>query len=729
MPRNIRPNTFVNPYNFVSIPDNVQVDTKKQIERISDASLTGYIDCTLDTLSPIFIPNTTNNDVLMKRDKKGRLIKSYDFNSYEDLYGQSRDDTHASRPIIPGSALRGVMRSVYEAAVNGCFSAIDKQEKDYLQRRTDPKSPKNPGVLKFDSQSQKWTLHPAERVMLNVSLPENAKNGVFTQLDQYNVGEKVYITKSTQSWKKELRNKDGSPVLNKSGEIIIIDIGYVVAAISKAPFKGALEGYVLHGLPFGTKKHHDSVMLINPHCKILQVEEDDITRLQQVVEFYGKAKKEKQEEEGDIVDNNTEDVKIPYSDFAELIRMKATTPVFYSLVGDNLYLAPACITKEVFVNDVRSILTSQGKHQPCTKTNDLCEACSLFGMVGEDNEDALCGRLRFADATPVVADKIEDIDNYWLTWYESFLCLPELSNPKTNSAEFYMEVSRPENDQYVRYSNITYDYIQQKGQRNPPVILPKLRGRKFYWHSTTPNVISGKESWRNTWVRLIKKGKKFSSRIYFDKISEKELQKLLWVLTFGSKVCAHKIGHGKPVGLGSVQFVPTSIMVRTLENREDGIHYVMIDKHVTDGYDPYNLKIEEFEHNKQIEELALISTVSEDAIFKEVHYPWNGRNLENYYWFMANHEAGFPIFLPHILDDDPFLSTNPAFPAPVYTPNHQQGTPPIGSMNSKNNTNPNQNRMKKPDANSGFSTGGIDVAGAMKKAELKEEKKRKKKKK
>ena len=78
-------------------------------------------------------------------------------------------------------------------------------------------------------------------------------------------------------------------------------------------------------------------------------------------------------------------------------------------------------------------------------------------------------------------------------------------------------------------------------------------------------------------MQLVKKGMDFSFSVFFDRITEKQLRKLVFALDLGensddSRRC-HKLGHGKPVGLGSVKIIVDQIITRSfVEN-----HYSLND--------------------------------------------------------------------------------------------------------------------------------------------------------
>ncbi len=70
-------------------------------------------------------------------------------------------------------------------------------------------------------------------------------------------------------------------------------------------------------------------------------------------------------------------------------------------------------------------------------------------------------------------------------------------------------------------------------------------------------------------MKIIYPGAEFVFDIYYDGITDLQWQNLLWVLTLGenqsdSKMC-HKLGHGKPLGLGSVKLVVESCEERKVD--------------------------------------------------------------------------------------------------------------------------------------------------------------------
>ena len=109
----------LNPYGFVPIVHETKLERCSPYGHDKFNGKSGVITCMISTLNPIFIPLPMNDKerkkrVLTKpvRDNRGRTgeHKEYIFNSIEGV------------PVIPGSSLKGVIRSVAEAAANSCVS-------------------------------------------------------------------------------------------------------------------------------------------------------------------------------------------------------------------------------------------------------------------------------------------------------------------------------------------------------------------------------------------------------------------------------------------------------------------------------------------------------------------------------------------------------------------------------------------------------------------------------
>ena len=275
-------------------------------------------------------------------------------------------------------------------------------------------------------------------------------------------------------------------------------------------------------------------------------------------------------------------------------------PVFYDdeartgAVG-GLRLAPAQISRSIYSNTVDILLGKKNGnpgHSPCTDIRQLCPACSLFGTVLTNSGNqttsqniAKCSRLRFSDAVgngvslfPAKMDgntRTEDVPT-----------LRELSSPKLTSMEFYS----------VRNSLTGYTDQPKWGYDSSGVTL---RGRKMYFHNPKAELkpdddprkavfcTKDKENKRNASMQLATKGR-FDFSVYFDGITASELKTLVWALTLGETdgegTHYHKLGHGRPLGLGSVKLTVNEIEERTCDGTSYGITSEKVERGYFDGF-------------------------------------------------------------------------------------------------------------------------------------------------
>lgn len=171
---------------------------------------------------------------------------------------------------------------------------------------------------------------------------------------------------------------------------------------------------------------------------------------------------------------------------------------------------------------------------PCTDNTSLCVACRLFGMMqarqpGErHNEiDVFLGKVNIGDAYV-----FEDT-------------LPPLYDPIYTAV---LDTPKPRHTAF---------YLDPQGRL--------IAGRKYYFHHASPpraekRLIEIRDTgkYRNQHIQPLNKGTEFSARIDFTNLEADELAALLLATTLQEDM-RHKIGYGKPIGLGSVLLVPTEL--------------------------------------------------------------------------------------------------------------------------------------------------------------------------
>ena len=681
-------NTFVNPYTFIGLEKKVN-RSAGSAGNAGENKFTGMLHCTLETLSPLFIPNTTNEHMFPHKDSdiarhhtnaSKTDPKSFEFYGYENLEKDENKNGAPFCPIIPGSSIRGMIRSAYEAVTNSCLSTTDP--KTPLHKRTNTPYT-NYGIVKDGK------LYAAHKALI-VPTTDNGRciegfsfadknpsvngtrllNGKPTKAiakikrSSISPWQEIYVTLSAENdtyVTSDKTTKEGKIIKgHPTGHRKVVN--YSINSAEKNSHE--YTGYYIMSEPFGTgyNKHFDAVIYGDSNRKpirVLQKDEiDELEKAKTLVKLY---------------QNKKDNV---YQGFAETNPM----PVYYEIVGEGddsfVYLSPACISKEVFTRTVHGILEQQGEFNPCVSVENLCTACSLFGMVGKN--DALASRVSFRDAAPPT----KGTPDKWDKWYDDLFTMAILGTPQISAVEFYME------DPGAQYSTYNYDYAVINKHKKPlKDNQVKLRGRKFYWHSKKPLPADIKnDNPKQLWtVRPVSKNKKFTFEVAFDSLTLEELSSLYWVLTIGNNAAhAHKLGHGKPIGFGSVQI--------TIDDEKSKV-FVLNN----------NLSI----CQNPLPKLAPFTPESEDAFlritqiqngFNNVQYPQgqvNGKQTV-YNWFVLNREMppakpnspALKNVLPDVLDEQEL---------PYYSKQGKQGKHDYEPKNTPSNRMaPNPKEEEKP---------------------------------
>ena len=607
---------FVNPYNF--IPIDFKSKSKGNLD--SAERISGYLECILETKSPIAIPDIET--------KKEEIIKRYN--------NKTKKEEEEKHPIyeptkvngeytILGSSIRGMIRNVYETITDSCFSTA----KENIITRRNSQALK-PCVLIKDKDDV-WKIYECKRYVFAVD-----KDG-YTRFTFHNV--------KTLS-KEELDNyKDKTLVAFKSYGDSYRKNGYKVGEYVKdfREIKDVSEvktdekiGYLNIG-EIINKKHFESIFEIVREIKINQNVIDQeiikkaIKQLKEIHEIYNDesinkkiSSKEKE---------NKESKKEFYPRFNNQLKNGVVTCWYIIENNKDLKLSLASIGRVAYTKNMKNLLD---KKYSCETRDDLCKACALFGMAKDNN--GVGSKVRITDAKA----------NKEIKLYQDgkLVILPELAGPKISYIPFYLR--NKNNNQNV--SNWSYDSNEFE-----------IRGRKYYWHHDFKNPENKDKNKRNSSMSLIDTGNEFIFRVYFDNIDSKQLNELKWAITFGNNnnndLC-HKIGHGKPLGLGSARINITKEVIRDNDDC-----YKLIEKEVIDIVD---IEINQNVKNSLLK-IANIHTMDN----KNVEYPgidttsinsndYKENYLASHQWFTNNFKFGknkaAKIVLPEISDSNNELS-------------------------------------------------------------------------
>ena len=138
--------TFVNPYNFVSIDrKKIKQENIEETYKDKEELHTGYLDCVLVAKTPLAIPD------LPEGEESGGESK-------HDFFSINGNDQ--KNPMIPGSSLRGMIRSVYETITESCLSTMKPDT--HLFSRAGAEQHYKPGILK--EKDGEWKLYKVKEI-------------------------------------------------------------------------------------------------------------------------------------------------------------------------------------------------------------------------------------------------------------------------------------------------------------------------------------------------------------------------------------------------------------------------------------------------------------------------------------------------------------------------------------------------------------------------------------
>lgn len=501
-------NYFINPYTFVE-----GEETKKYEGMTKRGDNTGVFTCRIYPKTPILVPDPFDKEVFresISTSDSGEEIKTEHY-SYKFLH---IGDEKNIKPIIPGSSIRGPLRNMYETLTDSCYATARPDQ--YITAR--PKKAFEPALLKKNGNI--WELCSATRYKF--------------QIDEYftAIGEHLDSKISSMTYKAAVGNYGKDVRFNPHNVYFATDIGSSTAV---------KEGYYYVGEYISNKKYESIFVKKN---EIKNITPNSIKQafdaLKDTLKVYRDEKVNQKFVKSIGRWNADQHGGYANVDLDAFEKNGGVLPIWYKEVNGKYYFSLASIGRFKYYTPIDSILKKKNK-MPCADLKKLCKACSLFGMVG--NEEGLGSSIRITDA--IFEGNISDsIKEYNLT---------ELRTPHPSYLPFYAKT-----DNYL------------SGYDDPKC---NIRGRKFYWHfkpdyNKLKNLPEDKV---DTKMCGIDKGS-FTFKVYFENITDEQLAELAMLLCLGEndkngKRC-YKLGHGKPLGFGSAKIVVENIQIRDFKSKE-----------------------------------------------------------------------------------------------------------------------------------------------------------------
>jgi CRISPR-associated protein (TIGR03986 family) len=564
--------SFVNPYNFVRPGKPAKKEPPVWHHKFEE--LSGKIVCTLKTRTPIFIPDA---EVEEKEVGKGKYHKIMNFYRVNDELR------------LPPTSLKGMIRSVAEAASNSCFSQF---EGGILGKRERP-----------DNYDRSLLLTPGRILEIpSVNKPSHVK-----EMKSYKLPHNMFPQY------KDKYEKNGHKVF------IRVEHDKVVKISNEENEECKTVGYLKTsdvGIPGRKRKSNEQVFVEKanePFILEYPIYHDYI-----VSNKNNKHEHTKRPKAGDTIWFRARNRKIQEFGYAQIYRK----PFGYSIQERLEDISPDFL--------------------PCQSVHSLCPACRIFGTVIENPPEeteftAYAGNISFSEGKLLPNQPVNTRSGI----------LRILSSPKPTSFNYYLR--DPENPAHVR----NYDgqaIIDNKGKIDPDNVgNVVLRGRKFYWHqpydeslkkyfTTEEELKAAKQALHLTsTVELLLPSVEFEFSVEFDNLKPEEMGILLWSLEL-EKGMVHKLGMGKPLGLGSVEISIKSFQIVNRRKRYQEIFYDGVEDGNKDKYvSAFKGWLEKWNDNKPFDVIVNIRGLKSIMNLKSppdnaVQYPPGG-----YQWFM-NHK-------------------------------------------------------------------------------------------
>ncbi|HRQ68285.1 MAG TPA: TIGR03986 family CRISPR-associated RAMP protein [Candidatus Syntrophosphaera sp.] len=526
------------PYNFVPLPEKVvAVDLAQMPGHDVYTGYTGYIDCALETRSPLYTRCALEPEFFARWADNIRKMMSDDRKMMSDdearrKYAQFFHLDDAERPVIPGSSLRGMVRVLVEIAGYGkmqwvterrlFFRTVDSSVigKHYRSRMT---GKVETGFLR--KRGREYYIKKCDSARI--------RRGLLGGVEELYAGEPP---NRTPRWK-------GQPAQYCPVWVKLSNNRRFVEHIQYQSASDCSEGrLVITGDVPGKKKEFVFLMP--------QVDAEEIPVSDEIIRrFHDEDQITLWQERAFPKDAPLPSRSNGYLPEDRFLQREGVPIFFLRENGALTFLGRAQMFRLPYTQSPLDLVPPDLR-QP----NDIDLAEAIFGWVPEaEREHGRAGRVYFTEAACEAGQK--DI------WLSDVAITPRvLASPKPTTFQHYLVQDK---DKGHDPNN-----KQQLAHYATPDNETTIRGHKLYWHRREVKLDDVRErngvDWstdtQHTAIRPVKAGVTFRFRIYFENLRDFELGALLWVLTLPGepdKDYCHSLGMGKPLGMGAVKITPT----------------------------------------------------------------------------------------------------------------------------------------------------------------------------
>ena len=562
---------FYLPYHFVPIAEVPKIAEEAADGVRHDCYLpgkrSGAIKCTVTARSPIFIGD--------QKDDNSKVVSGFKLNG---------------QPALPASSLRGMISSVAEASSNSALRVLSRTvlgEECYSFRK--PMRDALTAIGRLSKKNEKWELEPVCLPILQCDTRGSLTPGMRKWETVFSAGPTFRVHYGSSS---DIRNPvwAGKALTSPISQIPLHDLkwsdlrplgakalkhlniktnpsGQSIVAQKETPGEpltpvitrilGCYEFHMVNGAPEyfraipDNKKHELHLPYVAARHKKLIVPPVVMDKFQQLADQMT------EQSEGELSRRPYEPKQPPSP--------REKNGILVPREGDLVFFSVNDAGNEVTEIAYSSIWRGHAGSGPwnffpgLTPMNpgrkSLTIAERIFGFVEEKdgkelkNGRRLKGRVRFAHGLAINPIRVM-----------GQVPLKELSSPKPPSPALYFHKTK------------AGGYVSKMDLMKPGTCSPN--GRKRYLHH--PEAINGKEEpWVNSGAFELKrhvkikpwaKGSEWKFEIRFDNLDDTELGLLLYSLR-PTNSFLHKIGMGRPLGLGSIEVTVDRVSIINRQTR------------------------------------------------------------------------------------------------------------------------------------------------------------------
>jgi CRISPR-associated protein (TIGR03986 family) len=563
-----KPRRAVAPYNFVELPEKVvEAEPLPSGDRYHLNRHTGTIECTLTTESPIYIRcGLTTEEFKQKQEKEAKYFSDF-------FYTDSA--TKLEKPVLPGSSLRGMLRTLVEIVsfskiekVSGhqrlFFRAVGSNHKKESWGK-EYKQYVNPQIIKagyLKKDREIWYIQPAvEKNGITFAWVEESE---LTNLPKFKKFDEQgykpqYFDVSYDSLEQKKIKKNGKLIAEPwfASNINLQEINLTGKLVTSGNMKQTEDDN-------SPRCNHCIVFTVDKKAKPLPIDDTAIEHYRNALTDFQKASPF--DKDWGVLEEDRP-VFYYHDGKSETVGFVGQSPNFripYSPEGNG----HATTVLDFIPKNLRDLVLI-----------DLADA--IFGWVKQESENEKLpkGFDKQRASRIFVTDGLYESNQNGI-WYSETPVTPQiLSEPKPSYFPHYLVQPSADKSELKHYAS-------------EPVTKTVIRGHKLYWHKgsnpdfklpppPTPKKVidlqkkvldthtSQVSDTQTTQIKPIKQGVVFKFDIYFENLSDVELGALLWVLDIAKNDNYRlSLGMGKPLGLGAVKIEPTLHLSRRQKRYE-----------------------------------------------------------------------------------------------------------------------------------------------------------------